>query len=223
MNSLQAPSERISQFVEAVAAPKYPNVHNPWRQLCPTETSADGPQRRQARLISHLQTPNPRLLIIGEAPGYQGCRYSGLAFSSERLLVERSIPRMSEIQGLEGERITTRHKPWSEPSATIVWRALHEHGLETNTILFNAFPWHPEGAKGMHSNRTPTTAEKAIGLEYLSMLLAIYPGIQLAALGNTASETLSNLSLKHTKLRHPANGGATKFRLGLAAMVAHGI
>lgn len=223
MNNSQTLNERINQFVAAVAEPTYPDVHNPWRQTCPTETAVDGPLRRQARLRLHLQTPNPRLLIIGEAPGYQGCRYSGLAFSSERLLVERSIPRMSETLGLEGERITTRPKPWSEPSATIVWSALYEHGLELNTILFNAFPWHPEGAKGMHSNRTPTTAEKATGLEFLSMLLEIYPGIPLAALGNTASETLSNLNLKHTKLRHPANGGATKFRNGLTTMVAKGV
>jgi hypothetical protein len=122
------------------------------------------------------------------------------------------------MDGLDRERITTRAKPWSEPSATIVWKALFDHGLSEDTVMFNAVPWHPEGSKGIHSNRTPSTAEKAEGIRYLKQLLDIYPGITIAALGNTASANLSELGVEHVKLRHPANGGATKFREGLASL-----
>jgi len=205
----------IDRFVEAVSQPSYPSMHNPWRDRCHTDLDSAAAEIRQGRLRNHLLTPNPQLLIIGEAPGYQGCRYSGLAFTSERLLMERVIPRMS---GLDGGRITDRQKPWSEPSATIVWKALYEKGLARSTVLFNAVPWHPEGKRGIHSNRTPTTEEKQHGLQYLKDLLEIYPGVPVAALGNTASETLAALEVKHTKLRHPANGGATKFREGLAQL-----
>jgi len=206
----------VERFIESVAIPSYSNMHNPWRDSCATELSTSGVEIRQERLRRHLLTPDPQLLLIGEAPGYQGCRYSGLAFTSERLLMEQAIPRM---EGLDGERITARQKPWSEPSATIVWKALFEHGLARSTILFNAVPWHPEGKRGVHSNRTPTTEEKQHGVQYLKSLLDIYPGVPVAALGNTASETLSSLGVHHTKLRHPANGGATKFRQGLSALI----
>jgi len=128
-------------------------------------------------------------------------------------LVEKAIPRM---EGLDGERITGRNKPWSEPSATIVWGALYDHGLAEDTVMFNAVPWHPEGKGGIHSNRTPTTPEKHEGLKYTRQLLDIYPGVRVAALGNTASETLTELGVEHVKLRHPANGGAGKFRAGLS-------
>lgn len=205
----------IDTFIEAIATPQHPNMHNPWRDSCSTELRPGGQLLRKQRLKRHLMAPNARLLIIGEAPGYQGCRYSGLAFTSERLLMEGSIPRM---EGLDGERITDRNKPWSEPSATIVWGALHDNELAEDAVMFNAIPWHPEGRRGIHSNRTPTPAERAEGVQYLAMLLDIFPGIQVAALGNTASATLTELGIDHVKLRHPANGGATLFRNGLAAL-----
>lgn len=212
--------EEISDFVQKVSQPQFPKMHNPWSQTCETELSQNGHLLRQERLMRHLNAPNPRLLIIGEAPGYQGCRYSGLAFSSERLLVERAIPRMD---GLDGDRITERAKPWSEPSATIVWGALYEKNLAEDVVMFNAVPWHPEGGRGIHSNRTPTTAEKSEGLEHAQRLIALYPGVQIAALGNTASETLIELGFDHVKLRHPANGGAGKFRAGLADLIEKGL
>lgn len=210
--------KKINEFIASVSACGHINMHNPWLDRCATELHPDGPESRKARLKQHLSTPNPKLLIIGEAPGYQGCRYTGLAFTSERLLMEGAIPRM---EGLDRERITSRNRPWSEPSATIVWGALHEHGLAEETVLFNAVPWHPEGAKGPHSNRTPSTSEKREGFKFLGMLLEIYPGIQVAALGNTASDLLTEQGVDHVKLRHPANGGATLFRNGLAKIVAN--
>ena len=120
---------------------------------------------------------------------------------------------------MQGKRITTRNKPWSEPSATIVWGALHEHGLADHAILFNAVPWHPEGPSGVLSNRTPTSKEKDIGAPYLRMFLDLFKGVPVVALGNTASDNLNNIGVLHTKLRHPANGGATLFREGLATFV----
>jgi len=208
----------IDRFIEAIASPQHPNMHNPWRDVCETDVRQRAHIYRKQRMKRHLSAPRPRLLIIGEAPGYQGCRYSGLAFTSERQLVERFIPRM---EGLEGERITDRETPWSEPSATIVWGALHKHGLAEDTVMFNTVPWHPEGANGKHSNRAPTAAEQASGEPYLSMLIDIYIGIQVVALGNIASDKLVKMGVDHTKLRHPANGGATLFRNGVAALAAN--
>jgi len=87
--------------------------------------------------------------------------------------------------------------------------------------MFNAVPWHPEGNKGPLSNRTPTQEEKQAGIVYLQALLNMFKGITIAALGNTASENLNAMDIKHTKLRHPANGGAPKFRNGLADIVTN--
>lgn len=211
---------KIERFVQAIAEPSHPGLHNPWRDLCITDIRQDAHLIRRERLAQHLNVDTPRLLLIGEAPGYKGCRYSGVAFTSERLLQDRAVPRM---EGLDGERITDRKLPWSEPSATIVWNALYDYEIAPYTVMFNAVPWHPEGARGMHSNRTPTSSERRDGRTFLEMFLAIFPAVPVAALGNTASTTLTEMQVPHTKLRHPANGGAPLFREGLKAMIDKGI
>lgn len=202
----------IEAFIEQISMPQLDGMFNPWSQSCASEVTSDGYLYRRERLHRHLDCPDPRILIIGEAPGYQGCRFSGIAFTSERLLAAGSIPRIPDMQG---QRLTCRALPWSEPSATIVWGVLYEMGLAENTVMFNAVPWHPEGNKGPFSNRTPTTEEKKCGRAYLNMFLDLYPRVPVVALGNTASGSLSEVGIEHIKVRHPAYGGALKFRKGI--------
>ena len=136
---------------------------------------------------------------------------TGVPFTSEKLLIDQAIPRVGHPKG---KRITTRHIPWKEPSATIVWEELHKHQVANRTILFNAVPWHPEGKDGPLSNRPPNAAEKKAGLECLSLFFELFQDIPVMAMGNIASESLNRLSIEHTKIRHPANGGAPLFRAG---------
>lgn len=211
---MTTPSEKkISEFIAAVSKPQLEGMFNPWSQACPTERDPTGYLARRERFRAHMNS-DAKVVLIGEAPGYQGCRYSGIAFTSERLLLEGQIP------GIElPERITDRNRPWSEPSATIVWGALHELGIADKAVLFNAVPWHPMGKNGIHSNRTPTPDEKAAGLPYLSWFLGLYPDAFVVALGNTAAENLDEVGVEYTKVRHPANGGATKFREGIRELL----
>lgn len=207
-------NKQVEYFVEEISKPTFPQMFNPWSQECETDVEQQAFIARKERLRSHLLCLNPKLLIIGEAPGYQGCRYSGVAFTSERLLMDGEIPR---LHSLKGKRLTHRKLPWSEPSATIVWKGLKEHGLENETVLFNSVPWHPMG-ECAHSNRTPTSEEQEVGNRYLKMFLSLYGDVSVAALGKVASKNLTKLGVIHTDLRHPANGGATKFRAGLASL-----
>lgn len=186
---------------------------NPWCAVSDDDASAAAPTARRHRLSRHFLADHPRLLLVGEAPGYQGCRISGVAFTSERLLMEGRIPRIVRPE----QRLSTRRLPWSEPSATIIWGALEELGVAETTLLWNAFPWHPwNPAQGPLSNRTPTAEERATGLEVLQVLLeTLPPGVRVAAVGKTAAASLEELGCHAPALRHPANGGATLFRQGL--------
>jgi len=205
------PQEFVSRFLHLLTQRTAPDTFNPWIQLDPT-TDADpnAPAQRLARLRAHLEG-NPRWILIGEAPGYQGCKVSGIPFTSERLLSEGAIPRID----LKGQRLSIRTRPWSEPSATIVWGTLRELGIADQTILWNAYPWHPHKPGNLHSNRTPTPAERENGRPVLRALLKAFPNARLFALGRQAEHTLAALGVKATRLRHPAMGGATKFRAGL--------
>ena len=149
--------------------------------------------------------------MIGEAAGYRGARFTGVPFTSEKLLVDHAIPRVNHPKG---ERITTRHIPWKEPSATIVWEELNKHQVADRVIMFNAVPWHPQGKEGPLSNRSPNADEKKAGQDCLSLFFELFQDIPVMALGNIASQSLNRLSIEHTKIRHPANGGAPLFRAG---------
>ena len=135
-------------------------LFNPWKDVCLDDGPNNGPDAKLDRLAAHLDC-DPQFIVCGEAAGYQGCRYSGIAFTSERLLLEGSIPRVA----LPPSRLTVRKLPWSEPSATIVWKTLYRLGLAERTILWNALQMHPHKPGNHHSNRTPTPTEIAIGVD----------------------------------------------------------
>jgi hypothetical protein len=194
-------------------------VFNPWTQRDElNDGSLNGPSARLQRLRSHLSTTVARILI-GEAAGYQGCRVSGIAFTSERVIMTGAIPRVS----CHGQRLSLRARPWSEPSATIVWKTLHGLGIEADTILWNAYPWHPHKPGNPHSNRTPTASERVAGMPVLEALLNAFPGAELFAVGRHAQHALGGLGRRAIPLRHPSMGGAMLFYQGLRRAVSRSI
>ncbi len=192
-----------------------PGLFNPWRDHCPHDAPGNGPEQKLARLALHLDC-DPAFILTGEAPGYQGCRYSGIAFTSERLLGEGAIPRIPPSAG----RLSTRRLPFSEPSATIVWKTLYRLGIAERTILWNAMQLHPYRADNVWSNRTPAPDEIALGAPALRMLAEAYPRARIIAVGKKAEGLLHEMGIAPAgAVRHPANGGATEFAAGLKALM----
>ncbi|MBI5007302.1 MAG: uracil-DNA glycosylase [Nitrosomonadales bacterium] len=190
-------------------------LFNPWKDHCPHDAEGNGPEARLRRLASHLDC-EPEFILTGEAPGYQGCRYSGIAFTSERLLGEGAIPRIPAPSG----RLSTRRLPFSEPSATIVWKTLYRLGIAERTILWNAMQLHPHRRDELWSNRTPTPEEIRLGEPALRMLIETFPKAKIVAVGKKAEGLLGEMGIRVTgSVRHPANGGATEFSNGLQALI----
>lgn len=192
-----------------------PGLFNPWHDHCPHEVAGDGPLPRQERLARHLDC-DPAFILVGEAPGYQGCRYSGIAFTSERLLLEGAIPRIPALS----DRLSTRRLPFSEPSATIVWKTLCRLGITERTILWNALQLHPHRSGEPWSNRTPAPRELELGAPALHLLIAAFPAARIVAVGRKAEELMTAMGITPAAtVRHPANGGATLFAAGMEALV----
>lgn len=190
-------------------------LFNPWVERCPEDLESNGPEVKLRRLAAHL-TCQPAFIVCGEAGGYQGCRHSGMAFTSERLLLEGAIPRVST----SATRLTSRNLPFSEPSATIVWKTLYHLGIEKQTILWNALQMHPYKAGNIRSNRTPTPAEIALGAPAMQILVDAFPTAKIVAVGRKAEGLLQEMGIRVAgAVRHPANGGATKFASGMHQMV----
>lgn len=195
------------------------HLFNPWKDRCAMDLPGNGPEEKLRRLGAHLSVGSPEFILCGEAPGYQGCRHSGIAFTSERLILAGEIPRVQAEHGVL--RFTHRPLAFSEPSATIVWKALRAFGLEEKTVLWNALQLHPHRPGETHSNRTPTPAELALGEPALRALVEAFPGARLVAIGKKAESLMANMGLNPVAcVRHPANGGATAFTSGLKTLMA---
>lgn len=191
-----------------------PGLFNPWADVCPDDLACNGPAEKIARLASH-HDGTPRFILCGEAPGHLGCRHSGVAFTSEKQLLEGSIPRIPR----EPQRLTSRKLPFSEPSATIVWRVLRELGVETQTVLWNALQMHPHKPGDHRTNRTPTDTELIQGAPAMQLLVEAFPDAQLIAIGRKSELLLQRMGVAPAgQVRHPANGGANEFAAGLRAL-----
>jgi hypothetical protein len=191
------------------------NLFNPYRDQCPHDTGNSGPEEKLNRLASHLNC-DPEFITCGEAIGYAGARYSGIAFTSERLLGEGAIPRVavSEL------RLTDRKLPFSEPSATIVWKTLYRLGIAERTILWNAVQLHPYKNGIPWSNRTPSPGEVALGEPALRLLIEAFPKAKIVAVGKKSDGLLREMGIVPIgAVRHPANGGATLFAAGMQKLM----
>jgi uracil-DNA glycosylase len=146
------------------------------------------------------------IVALGEAGGYQGMRWSGIAFTSERDLQRWGDPYLASCAA----------RRWSEPSGTIVHRVLGELGAERRVILWNTVPTHPHRPGVPLSNRRPTVAEIEAGAEFAERLIALVRPATVVAVGRIAE---SVLGASATYVRHPANGGATAFAEGMRAIL----
>jgi len=153
---------------------------------------------------------------LRQAPSHRGCRHSGIAFTSERQLLAGEIPRIAGMS----YRLTSRLRPYSEASATIVWKALYELEIEKSTILWNALQMHPHEPENEQLNRTPTSEEFEIGKRALKMLVRRFPSAKVVAVGRKAEKSLKSMGIQAEHVPHPARGGAAAFRKELKRLVS---
>jgi uracil-DNA glycosylase len=150
------------EFVAALAAARIGGTYNFYREgaraaLC------------RSRLLAYLEAHEAtRLLLVGEAPGCNGARISGVPFTSERQLTGRSP---------------------AEPTATIVRSVLAELGLDA--LCWNVVPTHPGTPT---SNRRPTAAEVAAGTAFLAELTR---GRRVLAVGRLAERVTGAPYVRH--------------------------
>jgi hypothetical protein len=188
-------------------------VFNQYRDVHPGLDKPCGAEIRWKNLRSYLSTfSSARFVLVGEAAGYAGCRFSGIPFTCEAQLV--GTEALDWTAGHVMARSSTADAPWRERSATIVWEAL---AGRKDCLLWNAFPWHPYHGSQLLSNRPPGP-DLHDGLDVLRCLLSLVPGAVPYAVGRVAQRALSTLGLRAPYIRHPSRGGKPKFIAGLAQL-----
>lgn len=164
---------------------------------------------RKHNLLTYLKkmkTLNPKLLLLGEAPGYKGCRYTGIPFSSEYILAYHPFFKGSEFRYIN-KRLET------EQSSTIVWEILQDFNIKP--LIWNIYPFHPYDGISFNTNRTPNDLELEKGKNILLKLLQIFKIETIAAVGRKPESKIKDLGINYQYIRHPANGGKNQFAKGI--------
>ncbi len=162
--------------------------------------------------LTNIKQRHPTKLFVGEAPGYKGCRISGIPFTSEYIIhTHQSSGVLAGCKALGNQK---------EASASIIWQKLDDLNalgkLKTPPLIWNIFPFHPHKNGTVQSNRKPLKSEVQLGLTFLNDLIHLFPSIQyIYAIGQVSANIIQTLSQYKGVIRHPANGGKVQMNLDM--------
>ena len=173
-----------------------------------------------ARYLEQMLERRPKVLLVGEAPGYRGMTVTGVPFTNKALISGRDPFSMfgpGNGYVVPPEVLTVP----AEPTATVMWNVLAD--LDFLPLLWSAYPFHPHQPGRPHSNRTPSSAEIRAGLPLWQELARIFGIGTVVAVGNIGHRSVAAAGLNVPKVRHPAHGGKELFRRGLQELLEAGI
>ncbi|MCG2623648.1 uracil-DNA glycosylase [Arthrobacter sp. I2-34] len=180
-----------------------------------------GRRRNLELYLQEMLERRPKVLLLGEAPGYRGMTVTGVPFTNPAMLHGRSNHFGLFGSGKGYALPADAPALAAEPTATVMWQVLAE--LDFLPLLWSAYPLHPHLPGRPLSNRTPTAAEIATGKPIWLALAELFGVESVVAVGNVADRSVRASGRTAPKVRHPAHGGKARFRLGLQELLAAGI
>ena len=154
--------------------------------------------------------PGEKILLIGEAPGYKGCRLTGIPFSSGALIKAKQHKIFYDIS----DDVVLK-KVELENSASAVWESLVD--VKHYPLFWNAFPFHPHPKGNNNKNRAPNKKEMTEGEGYLSALADIFSPTIVAGIGRKGESAGKQVFPEGdvVYIRHPSYGGKKEFVAGM--------
>lgn len=199
------------------AAPSTDRLFNLYRDSVPGLDAPGAPARRRANLLAALDAAPAAadVLVVAEAPGPWGTRFSGVPLASEAQLAVG-------VYGLSGAPTSARWeregRPHAESSSTIYRAAMTGH--EGRFWTWSTVPLHPHRAGAPLTIRAPTAAEAVAWHGLLALTAEAFAPRVVVAVGRHAERALATVGVEATYVRHPSQGGAPAFRAGMAAVWA---
>lgn len=161
--------------------------------------------------LTLMQKISPSILLVGEAPGYKGCKLTGIPFTSEDILLSKNH---GGILGKQNgyKTINPENRLQNETSASIVWNELSSY--KKYPVMWNIFPFHPFVLSDSNSNRCPNANEIELGKKILLEFIALFNITKIGAVGRRAEYGIKNLQLdiENQYIRHPSHGGTKLFK-----------
>lgn len=198
------------------AAPSTDRLFNLYRDRDDALDTADAPARRRANLLAaldRLPAGPVDVLVVAEAPGPWGTRFSGVPLASEAQLADRAF-------GLAGTPSSARFeregRPHRESSSTIYRTLMAPYAGRFWT--WSTVPLHPHRPGAPLTIRAPTAAEARAWHGLLALHAEALAPRRVVAVGRHAERALAAVGVAATYVRHPSQGGAPAFRAGMAAV-----
>ena len=188
---------------------------NPYRDVDPAVDRPHADRIRRENLRRYLEsfTAWPEGLVLGEAPGWRGCRFSGVPFTSEAQLGgELPFCGAPSSLGLH---------PYREATATVFWKVMQDD--HPRFLAWNSLPLHPHLPGQPLSNRKPSSDEICAASTRLRTLVRLLHPRKIVAVGKSAQAALVCLGLEGVVVRHPGHGGTKAFENGMRAVFDRGV
>lgn len=194
-------------------APSSDRLFNLYRDSNAELDLAHAPETRRSNLLSYLGacSDRPDILMVAEAPGPHGCRFSGVPFTSEEQMLSGVLP-------FSGKRTSIGDEVKSEYSSRIVWSMLAGHF--DRIVIWSTVPLHPHKPGKPLSIRTPRAAEIRMWSDLIPAFIDHFEPKLIAAVGRVAERACKAQNVECTYVRHPSQGGANLFREGMTEMLA---
>jgi hypothetical protein len=139
-------------------------------------------------------------LFIDLSPGYKDCAVTGIPLTNEFILFnhQSGCPLFNYKYGYK-KNLKCNLLP--DFSSTLFWTDVNM--IDKTPLLWYCYPFHSHLKYDLQSNRSPSQGELLTGMTYLIKILEIFKPERIFALGNTVSEHVNELRIKHIKLFHP--------------------
>ena len=149
------------------------------------------------RYLMQMYKLHPKILLVGEAPGKDGCALTGIPFTSEYQIIKESFFNY-------GYEVYNTLSPKKERSATAIWQILSNKS--EMPLMWNIYPFHPFNST-TRKNRTPNKEEIKLGTDVLNKIIEMFNIKRIYGIGRTSSNILKNHPLYVDYIRHPSYGG----------------
>ena len=210
-------------------ATRLPDLFNPFRERDPAYEGRSAARVRRENLAAYFAALDglgggPRDLWLAEAPGATGTRRTGIPLVDEREL-EMANRAYAIAPALRRATRADAGAPRGTSTGRAIWQEIGRTGYRP--VLWNVLLHHPERyVSGRLTNRAPRVGE----VRYFAPLIrgayerwcydtAAERPPRVVAIGKFAERAALALGLPAVHyVRHPAQGGLTAFRAGMARL-----
>ena len=194
----------IDEFVDIIKSTSGENLFNPYTDSC-IHDSEGACGLREKNLRTYLGVVGRTdTIVIGEAPGYLGCRRTGIPFTDND-----HLDKVAKIYNLNNLNRTTKTGKEKENSSLYMWRTIEK--LPEPPFVWNIIPLHPHDEDNQFSNRTPNKMDYLSTKKVISYLLKNGDFERIIAVGRVAETHLINMGYRCLYVRHPSFGGSKIF------------